>query len=292
MQMLRFALAAGLIAAAPAQAAVTMRDVHGLTYSPDGKQLIVAVHDGLVVYENGKWSKSRTPQHDYMGFSATSKHFYSSGHPAPGSGLVNPLGLVRSKDGGETWEKLGLERESDFHLLATSWSTNAIYVWNHRPNSRMSQAGLHYTVNDGSAWKPVRAEGLKGDPMALAVHPGDATIVAIATSGGAFLSRDSGERFAPVASGAQALSVFFDFDGAHLWYGTFDGQARLARVRLGVGKPQNVALPPLGRDAVAYIAQNPASRTEYAIATFEKSVYLSKDAGRNWTPIAVRGNGD
>ena len=290
MQTLRFALLVALIAVAPAQAAVTLRDVHGLTYSSDGKQLIVAAHDGLVVYENGKWSNSGALQHDYMGFSATSKHFYSSGHPAPGSGLVNPLGVIRSKDGGKTWDKLGLERESDFHLLATSWNTNAIYVWNHAPNSRMRQPGLHYTVNDGFAWKPARAAGLQGNPQALAVHPGNATIVAAATASGVFVSRDSGERFEPVASGAQGVSVFFDLDGKQLWYGTFDGQARLARAPLG-GKATSVALPPIGRDAVAYIAQNPAARSEYAIATFEKSVYLSKDSGRTWTAIAERGNG-
>ena len=52
-----------------------------------------------------------------------------------------------------------------------------------------------------------------------------------------------------------------------------------------------VALPPLRRDAVAYIAQNPAERLEYAIATFERSVYLSKDAGQTWSQIADRGKG-
>jgi hypothetical protein len=292
MRMLRFALAAGVLAAAaPALAGVTLRDVHGLAYSPDGKQLIVAVHDGLVVYESGKWSKFPAPQHDYMGFSASSKHFYSSGHPAPRSGLVNPLGLVRSKDGGKTWEKLGLEGEADFHLLATSRNASAIYVWNHAPNSRMRQRGLHFTVNDGFIWKQARAEGVKGDPAALAVHPANGTVVALATSSGVFVSRDSGGRFEPVASGVQGVSVFFDLDGRQLWYGTFDGQARLARAPLG-GKATSVELPAIGRDAVAYIAQNPGNRAEYAIATFERSVYLSKDAGRSWSPIAVRGNGD
>ncbi len=48
-------------------------------------------------------------------------------------------------------------------------------------------------------------------------------------------------------------------------------------------------MPALGRDAVAYIAQNPAVRSEYAIASFERNVYLTKDAGRNWTAIAERG---
>ena len=292
MKALRFALLAALMAGAPAQAAVTLTHVHGLAYTPDGKQLMIPSHHGLAVYENGKWSKAPGPQHDYMGFTATGKNLYSSGHPAPGSGMVNPFGFIRSRDGGKTWEKLGLEGETDFHLMAASWNTSAIYVWNPAPSSRIRQRGLHYTLNDGFAWKPARTQGLKGDPQALAVHPADARIVAVATSSGVFISRDAGERFEPVTEGGQGLSAFFDLDGKHLWYGTFKGQPGLWRVALDGGKPASIELPPLGRDAVAYIAQNPASRTEYAIATFEKSVYLTKDAGRSWMPIAVRGNGD
>src|SRR5438876_1036892 len=175
-------LAAGTIGTAHAQDSVTLMHVHGLSYSADGKRLMIPSHHGVAVYENGKWSKAPGPQHDYMGFSATSKHLYSSGHPAPGSGIVNPFGLIRSRDGGKTWDKLGLEGETDFHVLATSWHTNAIYVWNPAP-------------------------------------------------------------------------------------------------------------PPLTKDAVGYIAQNPVARSEYAIATFGRSVYLSKDAGHTWTAIAERGQG-
>ena len=291
MQTLRFALLAGLVALTPAQAAVTITHVHGLAYSPDGGRLMIPSHHGLAVYTNGKWSKAPGAQHDYMGFAATAKNLYSSGHPAPGSGMVNPFGLIRSRDGGKTWEKLGLEGETDFHLLAASWSTNAVYVWNPAPSSRIRGRGLHYTLNDGFAWKPAQAQGLSGTPHALAVHPADTKTVAVATAKGVFVSRDSGERFQPVAEGVQGLSAFFDLDGKHLWYGTFDGQPRLVRMPLEGGKAVNVELPPLGRDAVAYIAQNPARRDEYAIATFERSVYLSKDKGRTWTQIAARGNG-
>jgi hypothetical protein len=85
--------------------------------------------------------------------------------------------------------------------------------------------------------------------------------------------------------------VFFDLDGKHLWYGTFDGQPRLARAPLDRGSTAQVKLPPLTKDAVGYIAQNPVARSEYAIATFGRSVYLSKDAGRTWTAIAERGQG-
>ena len=82
-----------------------------------------------------------------------------------------------------------------------------------------------------------------------------------------------------------------DPDGKHLWIGYFDGQGRLARARLRGGPPTRTALPELKNDAVAYIAQNPAKRDEYALATFERSVFLTRDGGRTWAPIAERGRG-
>jgi hypothetical protein len=283
------ALLAGVAFGACAGQTMTITHVHGLTYSADGKRLMIPSHHGLAVYANGKWSKAPGPQHDYMGFSATAKHLYSSGHPAPGSGMVNPFGVIRSGDGGKTWDKLGLEGETDFHLLATSWNTSAIYVWNPAPSSRMKSPGLHSTRSNGFLWQPARAAGLDGAPRALAVHPDDAAAVAIATEKGVYLSRDSGERFGALASGIDGLAVYFALDGRHLWYGAFDGQPILARVALERGNAERVPLPALARDAVAYIAQNPARREELAIATFRRNVFLSPDRGRTWRQIAAEG---
>ncbi|MGQ0655244.1 MAG: F510_1955 family glycosylhydrolase [Betaproteobacteria bacterium] len=290
MQALRYALLAGLLALTSAHAGVSLTHVHGLAYSPDGKRLMIPSHHGLAIYENGKWSKAPGPQHDYMGFAATARNLYSSGHPAPGSGLRNPFGLIRSKDGGKTWEKLGLEGETDFHLLATSWNTNAIYVWNPAPSSRIKRPGLHSTLNEGFAWKPARAAGLDGDPHAIAVHPDDPSALAVATSKGVFESSDSGESFNRIAGG-EGTAVFFDLDGKHLWYASFERGALLARARLKQGPTTKLQLPPLKDDAVAYIAQHPAKRDEYAIATLERSVFLSKDSGKSWQQIANRGTG-
>lgn len=283
--------AIGAAGAGTAQAQVTLTHVHGFSYSADGKQLLIPSHHGLAVYENGKWSKASGPQHDYMGFTATAKHYYSSGHPAVGSGMINPFGVIRSGDGGKTWDKLGLEGESDFHLLAAGWNSGAVYAWNTQPSSRMRVAGLHVTVSDGFSWKHAAAAGLDGELRALAAHPDERATVAVATSKGVYLSRDSGERFAAVAAGSEGFAVFFDLDGKHLWYGTFNGRARLARMPVSGGLPVEAALPPLGRDAVAFMAQNPRTRNEYAIATFARSVYLSRDGARTWKQIATRGEG-
>ncbi len=283
-------LCAALAASAPAGADTTLVHVHGLAYSPDGKRLLIPSHHGLAIYARGKWSKAPGPEHDYMGFSATARYIYSSGHPAQGSGLVNPFGLLLSKDGGKTWDKLGLEGESDFHVMATGWNTNAVYVWSSAPNSRMKQPGLHYTLDDGRSWKRAAAEGLHGDPRVLAVHPDDPRRVAVASAEGVFESVDSGANFRQIAAG-QGTAVFFDLDGEHLWYGTYDTRAHFWRAWRRGGPADEFTLPPLTQDAVSFIAQNPARRTEYAVATFNRDVYLSKDAAGTWTAIAVRGQG-
>ncbi len=299
---LRFVLLSGMLLAplaaahhetspAHAGAAATLTHVHGLAYSADGKELIVPSHHGLAVYRDGKWSKAPGPAHDYMGYSASRNRLYSSGHPAPGSGFVNPFGVIRSGDGGKSWQKLGLEGETDFHLLATGYETNAVYVYNPAPNSRMKKPGLYYTVNDGFVWNRARAGGFSDQPTSLAVHPTDPKVVAIGSKGGLYLSTDSGDSFRAMAAGEQVLAAFFDLDGIHLLFGSYAGAPALLRVNWKTGAKRSVTLPPMTRDAVAYIAQNPVSRIEYAIATFERSVYVSQDTGKTWKQIADRGSG-
>jgi len=279
-----------VLASSSATAAVTLTHVHGLAWSADGARLYIPSHHGLAVFQDGRWSKAPGPEHDYMGFSATRERFYSSGHPAQGSGLLNPFGLIRSDDGGKTWKNLGLEGESDFHLLATGFATNAVYVFNHGANSRMQSAGLHYTRNDGLMWKKAAGRGLSGEPTSLAVHPEDPKVVAIGTRDGLFLSVDSGESFRRAASG-QTLAVSFDLDGTRLWYAGHDGSPTLRRMDWKGARASAVDLPPLADDAVAYIAQNPARRDEYAIATFKRSAFVSRDGGKSWVPIARQGQG-
>ncbi len=284
------ALSLGIFLALPADAAsVTLTHVHGLSYSADGKKIFVPSHHGMATYSGGKWEKAAGPEHDYMGFSATKQFFYSSGHPAPGSGLVNPFGLIKSSDEGKTWRKLGLEGEVDFHQLATSYGTNAVYVVTHGPNSRMKSPGIHATVNDGFSWKHAAANGLEGQLISLAVHPTNNQIVAAGTKTGLFLSTDGGDNFKRLSGGEQVMSAFFDLDEKQLWFSSYGDKPALTRIEWSSSKKTAISLPPLTRDAVSYIAQNPANREEFVIATFERNVYLSKNLGKTWSQIANQG---
>ena len=273
-----------------ADSGTTLTHVHGLSFSKDGKQLMIPSHHGLAIYQDGKWSKAAGPQHDYMGFAATRDALYSSGHPSPDSGLTNPFGLIKSRDGGKTWQKLGLDGESDFHTLATSYGTNAVYVVNHQRNSRMESAGIYHTRSDGLKWQRAEAKGLDSNITSLAVHPTDAATVAAGTDKGIYLSRDSGGNFDRLVGGPQVLAETFDLDGEHLWFSSYGKTPSLSKVALKPGaKPVEVKLPPLKKDAVAYIAQNPARPDELAIATFKRSVYLRKGDSGAWKQVAIEG---
>ncbi|OGB26704.1 MAG: glycosyl hydrolase [Burkholderiales bacterium RIFCSPLOWO2_02_FULL_57_36] len=223
-----------------------------------------------------------------MGFSATQNAIYSSGHPAQGSGLVNPFGLIKSTDGGQTWQKLGMEGESDFHILGTGYETGAIYVVSANSNSKMKKPGIYFTVNDGFSWQRATAKGLENYPRSLAVHPSDPKAVAAGAEKGLYLSRDAGETFQKIADG-EIAGTFFDLNGQHLWFSTANGQPALRRFDLDGKQVDNVVLPAMENDAVAYITQNPVKRNEYAIATYQRSVYISPDEGKSWKQIADKG---
>jgi hypothetical protein len=271
-----------------AQALVELRHAHGIGYSADGSQILVPNHFGIAVYSAGRWSRAPGPPNDFMGFVATRDFLFSSGHLAGSRGADNPLGLVRSGDGGRSWTKLGFEGAAEFHLVAAGYFTNAVYVYNAMPNALMPRTGIYRMVGERLAgWREAAGRGLEGELAMLTAHPREAATLAAATDAGVFVSRDGGEEFSPVIKAVRATTARFMLDGEALLVGTLRGRLPgLVRIALKDGSRRELALPSFGRDAVANVVQNPVRLEELALISYERAVFISADGGRSWRRIA------
>lgn len=160
--------------------------IHGLTVSGDTGQVLLATHEGLFDVTKQPANKIGGTN-DLMGFTAGKDNgiFYASGHPGPGSDLPNPLGLIKSSDGGKTWERLSRQGESDFHALTTTKSGIVAFD------------GSLRTSADGKTWNTVAADFV---PAALAGSPDSDTVLAT-TREGIRRSTDGGKTWTLVKPG-------------------------------------------------------------------------------------------
>lgn len=288
--MTLFIVSITILLAGCAKENVSLNHIHGLGYTSDGKTLMIPAHTGLVSYSEDKWSQAEAQEHDYMGFVMVDKGFYSSGHPGLDSKLENPLGIVKSEDMGKTITTLGLQGESDFHLMAASYKTHAIYVFNHAPNSMMDAMGLYFSQDDAATWVRSQMNGISGEPIALATHPTDEKVVVVGTELGLFISRDAGVNFERLLPDVGTVSAVTFGAGGDLFVAAANAPAIYQLLQNGnIGK--EITAPPIGQDdVVAYIAQNPADFSVISIATMQRDIFVSRDNGETWKKIADKGN--
>ena len=201
--------------------------IHGVGYAGNQNAPFFATHDGLKVYENGRWYKTKKENNDYMGFNATANGFYSSGHPGADSNFPDPFGIKKSIDNGQTLENLTLEGEVDFHLMGVGYENPTIFVMSPHNNSLMKANKFYVSEDDTESWNEVAAKGLVSELLSVAVHPEDGNYIAAVGQKGIYLSEDKGENFKLITGRVQGTSVFFTKDA--LIYGTFDGNASLIK---------------------------------------------------------------
>lgn len=193
--------------------------IHGLSVNGETGQVLLATHEGL--YDVSKKPAVKVgPASDLMGFAAAMEQgvFYASGHPGQGSSLPGPLGLIKTSDGGKTWEQLSRQNESDFHALATTKSGIVAFD------------GALRTSTDGKTWRTVTAGFI---PAALAGSP-YSDIVLATTQDGVQRSSDGGAtwaldksspiiQFAAFASAKEAVgaapdgTVYYSPDAGTTW---------------------------------------------------------------------------
>ena len=235
---------AGAPGAAPSKAAsaVPSSHVHGLSVNRETDQVLLATHEGLFDVTKSPATKIGGTN-DLMGFTAAADQdvFYASGHPGPGSDLPNPLGLIKTVDGGRTWEQLSRQGESDFHALAATKSGIVAFD------------GTLRTSPDGKTWSESTAAFV---PAVLAGTPESDTVLATtrdglqrSTDGGKTWTRNTTApviQFAAFAGGTEVAgvepngSVHYSADAGSTWTktGRIDGQVQAVTAVAGAdGKP-------------------------------------------------------
>lgn len=262
--------------------------IHGLGYAGNQNAIFFATHDGIKVYTNEKWYKTIKENNDYMGFNAVEQGFFTSGHPGKDTELPNPFGVLKSSDNGETLESLGLIGETDFHLLGVGYKSNTIYALPPNTNSKMKAGELYVSEDLAKTWEKVEAKNLSENLFLIATHPTNSNLVAIAGEEGIYFSTDKGQSFELITKGIQGTTVFFDQE-ENLWYGGFGGNATLIKRSLKDESEQELQLPPLEKDAVMYLAQNPKNPLEIVFVSFNGDIYISADGTNSWKQLVNSG---
>lgn len=262
--------------------------VHGVAvpeWSSD--QPFLATHEGLIsMAADEEWRLVSEESHDFMGFSAhptEEGRLYSSGHPAPGSGLTNPLGFMVSEDGGQTWEVRSLEGEVDFHAMTVGGGGEVVYGWDR---------ALYRSTDEGHTWEQVdapllaQAEGA----AALAGHPEDPDEVWAGTQTGLLRSGDGGQSWDPALQGAPVTAVRLDPGDPDrvLAYSLADG---LMESTDG-GEEWTELGWTLEDDAVGHLTIHPDNPDLVYAGTHGEGVYRSEDGGESWEALAEHGSAE
>jgi photosystem II stability/assembly factor-like uncharacterized protein len=269
-------IAAGAIAAALA-AARLMADgesgeagpgpihVHALGVNPTDGALFIATHTGLFRLARDAESPERVGdrRQDTMGFTVAGRDlFLGSGHPDLRDGLPPLLGLIESRDGGETWEPISLLGEVDFHALRVRGRLVVGYD--------ATSGRVMVSRDGGRGWRSVRPP----EPLIdFALDAASPRRLIAAGENRLFSSADGGRSWSQLEDGT-GLLAWPRPDRLYLLDGT--GDVWLSRDRGGRWQAQGR----IGGRPAAFLATG--AETLFA-ATHEGEIKRSSDGGVTWT---------
>ena len=239
--------------------------IHGLGVNPQDGALFIATHTGL--YRQGPAEETPTRvgdnHQDTMGFAVVGPdHFVGSGHPDVRMDLPPLLGLIESRDAGQTWQPISLLGKADFHALRVRG--NSIFGYD-STNYRMM-----VSRDVGRTWtsRPVP------EPLIDLVSDPAGRVLIAATESNLLRSRDGGASWTAIneAPGLLAWPA-----SERLYLLAVDG--RLWRSPNGGRQWERIAEVG-GRPAAFLVIGN----RMYA-ALHEGSVKQSDDGGRTWRTL-------
>jgi hypothetical protein len=245
-------------------AAATFGHIHSLDVNPADGTLHVASHHGVFALGTDGFDRVGEVRFDAMSFTvAGPDHFLMSGHPEPGSDAPPHLGLVESRDAGQTWTSTSLEGEVDLHALAAAGGR--IYGVD-------SQTGRLMGSTDGEQWRE-----LGQLPAAdVAVDPDDPDRLLLTDGSGALVRLEvSGQ---PAQVDAAPPVVLLDWLSDDLLVGV-GPEGTVHRSDDAGTSWQEVSTLPGAPHALT------VTREQWYAAT-EDGVVVSEDAGATWTDVA------
>ena len=175
-----------------------MIQIHELTINEVDGKLYIATQTGLYRLSNDGHPERIAGIVDLKGFTIIEPGvFLASGHPSPAmiseQNAPPHLGLIRSTDGGLTWETVALLGEADFHVLRPV--SEGLYGYSASQRQLMFSKDLVTWETRGSL-----------DIYALVADPEDDNYLIAATPQGIAISEDGGRRWR-MQAGAPPITV-------------------------------------------------------------------------------------
>lgn len=175
-----------------------MGHIHALAINPANGTVYAGTHYGLFTLTDSGAERVGSVVQDFMGLAAAGDdHFLASGHPSPDD-MDQPvnLGLIESRDGGDSWDVLSLSGAADFHAL--EYKHGIVYGYDSLNQQIMVSDDKHEWIG-----------GARFPAYDIAVSPLNPDEVIATVERGPARSTDRGEMF-EVLGGAPAL-VFVDW---------------------------------------------------------------------------------
>jgi photosystem II stability/assembly factor-like uncharacterized protein len=268
--------------------------IHGLSYDPqESHHLYMSTHHGLILvnsegdlYHVGE-EKHR---HDLMGFTFLNEGtMISSGHPAESSTLKNPLGVVISKDHGETWEPIALHGMVDFHVFEVNKGDSSVM---YGVNSHGTHAGFYRSQDGGKEWDKLNTSGLPEDLQAVYVlvsNPKNPQHILAGTGNGIYASQDGGNTWKMKNDKQSFLSAQTVPQDPQKLIAYVLGNDEGLMISEDFGDSWTSLNLKMEQDVVFHIAIHPNQEGVYTVGTQKENIFQTKDGGASWAKIAEAG---
>jgi photosystem II stability/assembly factor-like uncharacterized protein len=253
----------------PADADPGLVHIHGLGVDPADGALFIATHTGLFRAERDQSRATRVAERyqDTMGFTVVGPNrFLGSGHPDGRENLPPFLGLIESRDAGQSWRSVSLQGEVDFHVLEASGPR--VYGFGSDFESR--EPRFLASADRGKTWERRRPP----EPLlSLAIAPTDPSVVIASGEQGVYRSENAGETWRTINAPAAGLLAW---NARGLFLAGLDG-------RVWSTSPPAVRW----QSTAEAIGDSPAAwdsgpNDELLAALHDGTVRQSDDGGRTW----------